>query len=133
MPAVSKEMRAMSDVTPATRTRLWDWANLVFGVFLALAPTWFTVTTSGAWAMVVTGLVIAVLAVIALEVPAAAADEWLMVAAGVVAFVAPWLFGFTGNGAAAWTSWTAGALVTLFALVALPASRRAHRVQYHAM
>ncbi|WP_162184915.1 SPW repeat domain-containing protein [Allokutzneria albata] len=112
-------------------TRVQDWLALAAGVLLALSPLWVTVGTTGRWAMVFIGAAIGVLALVALAVPDAYIDEWAMAAAGVVALVAPWLFSYSGNNAATWTSWIVGAVVIGSALMALPASRAAYR-QHHA-
>lgn len=119
--------------TPARPwTRIQDWVILVAGAFLALSPLWVDVDTRGTWAMVIIGLVIVALAVVALAMPGAYVDEGVMAAVGVVAFIAPWLFSYSGDTAAAWTSWIVGVVVAGLALSALPASRAVYRQQHHA-
>jgi hypothetical protein len=110
-------------------TRLQDWITTLAGAFLALSPLWFDVDTGGAWAMVIIGVVMAGLGLIALSSPGMVADEWLAMASGVAAFVAPWVFSYTGDDAAAWTSWIVGAVVVLSALAAVPDSRAVHHRQ----
>jgi SPW repeat len=119
--------------TPARPwTRIQDWVILAAGAFLALSPLWVDVDTRGAWAMVIIGVVIAVLALVALAMPGAYVDEGVMAAVGVVAFIAPWLFSYYEDTAAAWTSWIVGVVVAGLALSALPASREVYRQQHHA-
>jgi hypothetical protein len=105
---------------------------LAAGAFLALSPLWVDVGTRGTWAMVIIGLVIVALAVVALAMPGAYVDEGVTAAVGVVAFIAPWLFSYSDNMAAAWTSWIVGVVVAGLALSALPASRAVYRQQHHA-
>jgi len=119
--------------TPARPwTRIQDWVILVAGAFLALSPLWVDVDTRGTWAMVIIGLVTAALAVVALAMPGAYVDEGVTAAVGVVAFIAPWLFSYYEDTAAAWTSWIVGVVVAGLALSALPTSRAVYRQQHHA-
>ncbi|HYG88357.1 MAG TPA: SPW repeat protein [Azospirillum sp.] len=41
--------------------------------------------------------------------------------AGAILFLAPWLFGFSGDAPAAWTAWITGAVIFLLAAAALAA------------
>lgn len=115
----------------STQARPWmriqDWVTLIVGVFLALSPLWFDVSTGGTWAMIIIGAVIAVMALVALAMPGAYFDEWAMALAGVVAFVAPWVFSYYDYNAAAWASWIVGVVVAVSALTAVPASREVYR------
>lgn len=122
----------MADTLSRPWTRFQDWVTLLAGVFLALSPIWVDVSTGGAWAMVIIGAAIGVLALIALALPGAVVDEWAAAAGGVVAFVAPWLFSYSEQNGAAWTSWIVGAVVVVFALTAVSASLEIHRTQHHA-
>lgn len=120
----------MADVMSRRWTRPQDWITLVAGAFLALSPLWVGVSAGGAWAMVLIGLAVVVLAVIALARPGAFVDEWVTAVAGVVAFIAPWLFGYSDRTGAAWTSWIVGAIIVIAALTAVPLSRRVHNRQH---
>jgi hypothetical protein len=122
-----------SEVTPWRRWQ--DWATAAAGVLLAISPLWVNLNTRGSWAMVIIGLAMAAFGLIALASPGMVADEWMAVAAGAVAFIAPWVFSFTEYTAAAWTSWIIGVVVVGSALAAVPESREAHRQQLagHAM
>lgn len=122
----------MAETLSKPWTRFQDWVTLLAGAFLALSAIWVDVSTGGAWAMVIIGAAIGVLALIALALPGAFIDEWATAAGGVVAFVAPWLFSYADQSNAAWTSWIVGAVVTLFALAAVPASLDVYHAQHHA-
>lgn len=122
----------MADTLSKPWTRIQDWVTLIAGAFLALSAIWVDVSTGGAWAMVIIGVAIVVLALVALAMPGAVIDEWATAAGGVVAFVAPWLFSYADQSGAAWTSWIVGAVVTLFALAAIPASLQDYRAQHAA-
>lgn len=113
-------------------TRVQDWVSLLAGGYLALSTLWVDVGTGGTWAMVIIGLAIVAMALVALAMPGAFIDEWITAAGGVVAFVAPWLFGYSGDTGAAWTSWIVGVVVAAAALLALPASRAVYQHQHHA-
>lgn len=113
------------EITPWMRWQ--DWVTTVAGVFLALSPIWFSVSIAGTWAMVIIGVVMAAIGLTALAAPGLVADEWLAIVSGVVAFIAPWIFGYTEHTAASWTSWVVGVIVVAAALWALPASQAAHQ------
>lgn len=112
--------------------RVQDWVSLIAGAYLALSTLWVDVDTGGTWAMVVIGVAIVVMALVALAMPGAYIDEWMTVAGGVVAFLAPWLFSYSDQSGAAWTSWIVGVVVALSALAAVPASRQVYQHQHHA-
>ena len=113
-------------------TRIQDWVSLLAGAFLALSPIWLEVTTTVMWAMVILGAVIAVMALVALAMPGAFIDEWMMALAGAATFVAPWVLSYTDVQAATWTSWAVGVVVAAAALAAVPTSRAIWREQHHA-
>jgi hypothetical protein len=104
-----------------------DWLVLVAGADLALTPMSVEVGGRGTWAMALTGSALVVVALIALSAPGAYIDEGLAMALGVVALVAPWVFGFTGSTVAAWTAWVVGVVVIATSTVTVPMSRGLHR------
>lgn len=122
----------MADRKARPWTRVQDWISLVAGLYLALSPLWFDVATAATWAMVGTGAVIAVMALVALAMPGAYVDEAAMVVGGLAAVLSPWLFSFTEETGAAWSAWAVGGVVVISALAALPASRHVSQVQHHA-
>jgi hypothetical protein len=121
----------MSETQFRSWRRIQDWVSLVAGGYLALSPLWVDVGTRGTWVMVITGGVVAIMAVVALAMPGAYIDEWMTAAVGAFAFASPWIFSFSSSTGAAWTSWVAGVVVALAAVTALPASRQVYREQHH--
>ena len=122
----------MSDTHVKPWSRGQDWVSLVGGGLLALTPLWFEIGTGATWAMVIIGLAVVGLALVALAMPGAYVDEWMTAAAGAVAFVAPWVFSYSGDAGAAWTSWIVGVVVAGAAVSAVPESRHIHEMQHHA-
>ena len=113
-------------------TRIQDWVSLLAGVFLALSPIWLDVTTTVMWSMVILGAVVAVMALVALAMPGAYIDEWMMALVGAATFVAPWVLSYTNIQSATWTSWAVGIVVVVAALAAVPSSMAIWRAQHHA-
>lgn len=113
-------------------TRIQDWVSLIAGVVLALSPIWLEVTTTVMWALIIGGAVIAVMALVALAMPGAYIDEWMMALLGAATFVAPWVLSYTDVQAATWTSWAVGLVVVVAALAAVPSSMAIWRHQHHA-
>jgi SPW repeat len=104
-----------------TWKRWQDWAIAAVGLVLAVTPLWFDPGTTGAvWGMVVLGAALVVVSGWSLIMPAAEAVEWTHAAVGVLAFVAPWAFGYADQAGAAWTSWIAGAAAVVLGLWAVP-------------
>lgn len=116
-----------AEVTPWRRWQ--DWVTTAAGAYLALSPLWVDLDTTGTWAIVIIGVVMAVLGLIALYAPGFVVDEWAAMASGVAAFIAPWVFSFTEFSAASWTAWVVGVVVAAAALAALPSSRAVHHRQ----
>lgn len=113
-------------------TRIQDWVSLLAGAFLALSPIWLEVTTTVMWGMVILGAAVAVMALIALAMPGAYIDEWMMALVGAAAFVAPWVLTYTDVQGATWTSWAVGLVVVVASLAAVPSSMAVWRHQHHA-
>jgi uncharacterized membrane protein HdeD (DUF308 family) len=113
-------------------TRIQDWVSLLAGAFLALSPIWLEVTTTVMWGMVILGAAVAVMALIALAMPGAYIDEWMMALVGAAAFVAPWVLSYTDVQAATWSSWAVGVVVVVASLAAVPSSMAVWRHQHHA-
>jgi SPW repeat-containing protein len=106
-----------------TTTRRWqDYANLVFGCWLFLAP-WIFATTSdpvSSWNAWFLGALIAIVALLALNSPANASLEWTNVSLGFWTLIAPWALGFSANyQSAIWDTAIVGVLVISVAYSAL--------------
>jgi hypothetical protein len=79
-----------------------DWANLVLGVWLFVAP-WvlgYAGHTAPAWNSWIMGTVVVAVAAAAL-IHFAVWEEWLNAICGLWLLVAPWVMGFAGADAAA--------------------------------
>jgi uncharacterized membrane protein HdeD (DUF308 family) len=107
-------------------TRWQDYVALVVGVYAFLAPIWTETTTTATWALVVLGVVTAVVSLWSLAEPGSVASEWVHAVMGVLLFVSPWVMGFNGTDGIAWTAWIAGVITFVVGLAALPASKDAH-------
>lgn len=114
------------------RNRWPDWLNLAAGAWIFVSP-WvlgYTGDTASEWTAWILGAAVAAIAAIALVARESALDEGFGVLAGVVLFVAPWLFGYSGVGDAATNSWLFGVVVTLLALSGFGESRRVERAHH---
>ena len=83
------------------------WVVIGFGVFAAVSPAWAATTGAGAACTLGFGIAIAYFGVLGLLVRNPTPTHWGLVVVGVSLFIAPWLAGFAGDGAA-WTAWVSG-------------------------
>jgi hypothetical protein len=104
-------------------TRWQNWANVVLGIILFIAP-WFIGTaynlripadSHAAWNAWIVGAVVALVALWSLAAPRASLPEWINVVLGVWLFIAPWVLGYSFLAAPAWTAWIIGILVIIMA------------------
>ncbi|MBB3665898.1 MULTISPECIES: SPW repeat protein [Prauserella salsuginis group] len=109
-------------------TRPHDWAEVVLGAVLALSPVWMSTDTAAAWTMSVLGALIAIDGLVSLAMPGMIVGEGIQVVLGVLAFVSPWVMGYTAFTGAAWTSWIIGGLTVLVGAAAVPVASAAHRM-----
>ncbi len=102
-----------------TWKRLQDWLTVVIGMLLFIAPFVFgaTANQAAAWTAYAGGALLAIAGVWSLINPSPANHfaEWGEVVIGVLVFLAPWVLGFTGLTAMAWSAWIAGILAVVFA------------------
>jgi SPW repeat len=94
-------------------TRWQDWASLVLGVLLFIAPWVFGTATNGAssWDVWIVGAIGVILALWALSLLSdAVIPEWISLILGVWLFISPWILGFATLTVAAWTAWILGIL-----------------------
>ena len=111
-----------------TSWRRWqDWVAVVAGVYAFLSPIWTPTVSKATTTLVILGIVAAVVGLVALAMPGAAALEWLKVVVGVLMFIAPWVIGFTATTGMAWTAWIVGVVLVVVGLLALPEVNRVHR------
>lgn len=105
--------------------RIIDWINLLLGVWLIASP-WVlgTVTsTASSTALVVVGIALVVFSLWALFHVADRAVEWWNAFLGVLLFLLPWLFNYSGRFDNAVNSWIVGIIVAALALVTMPLIR----------
>lgn len=102
-------------------TRWPDWVNLVAGIYLFIVPWIYSTTseTAASWDLWIFGIVIGAVALWALSAPLSAAAEWAQVVFGGWVFISPWVLGFAGLAAPAWSAWIVGAVVVILAGSAL--------------
>ena len=101
----------------STWTRWQDWVGVVLGVLLFISPFVFggMVSPGAEWTAFIGGALLTVIALVDLSNPANRAGEWTEGVLGVLLFIAPWVLGFTGLSAMAWSAWIVGVLSVLLA------------------
>lgn len=105
----------MATVEHESQVRSADGLAILTGIWLILAPAMIGFGSTGMkWSSVITGLVIAGLAVTQEATLRGTWENWITMVAGVWAIVAPFVFGGTTS-AAAWASVIGGALAVGFA------------------
>jgi hypothetical protein len=102
-----------------------DWANLLLGLWVIVSPWTIAhvmaspgnpagVTDAAMWNHYVIGIIVAILAAVALFA-FAAWEEWVNVALGAWLLISPWLLGFSASAALMWNAVIIGVLVVGFA------------------
>lgn len=107
-------------------TRWQDWAAVAVGAYAVLSPIWTNTSTNATRTMVVLGAVTALAALWSLAMPDNIIPDGAVAVLGVAFFVAPWVVGFTGITAMAWTAWVLGVLAVAVGAWAWPMSNRLH-------
>jgi hypothetical protein len=98
--------------------RRWqDYATMIAGVLLFFSPFAFGETSQGVAALgaYVLGILLLLSGILAAVMPNARGIELVPAILGVVTFVSPWVIGFAGVTAIAWTAWVLGIVVVLAA------------------
>ena len=100
-----------------TSWKRWqDWATIVLGAVILMAPLVFGIEfgTAPAWTAYVLGVAMMVAGVVssAMETPNVA-TEWVPLVLGLVLFVAPWFLGIGTSSTIAWLAWILGGLAVL--------------------
>ncbi len=98
------------------------WANVILGLYLAFAPLW-TPGAPLAW-FTILGTLIAGVTLWTLGHRPTVETEWATIILGTLTFLTPGVADFTDSPFAAWTAWTIGVLVMIFAPTA-PFPRKA--------
>lgn len=107
-----------SEACMSTWKRWQDWAAVVIGVLLFIAPFVFgamAVMTAAAWTAWIGGVLLVIVGLYDLSSPDNRVGEWVQGVIGVLLFIAPWVLGFSGLAAMAWSAWVAGVLVVVLA------------------
>jgi hypothetical protein len=101
-----------------TAWRRWqDYTTMAAGVLLFISPFVFGETSQGVAALgaYVVGILLVLAGILAAAMREAGGIELVPGVLGVVTFVSPWVLGFAGVTAIAWTAWVLGILVVLAA------------------
>lgn len=107
-------------------TRWQDWAAVVLGAYLVLAPLWTTTNTGAMSAMIVLGALLVITAAWSLAMPGSMTSEYAHMLLGVLMFISPWVLGYYDLMGAAWSSWVVGVLAVVVGAAALPEANAAH-------
>jgi VIT1/CCC1 family predicted Fe2+/Mn2+ transporter len=101
--------------------RWQDWITAALGVILFITPFVFgdTSQTAAAWTAYVGGVLLFVFGGGSLLLRWNNTVEYLPVIVGVALFLAPWVLGFSGIAAMAWSAWVIGVLAVISAGSAL--------------
>ncbi len=113
--------------TAPRRDMTWaHWVTGIAGVLLFIAP-WVLgyASTSGGYggsnmagyASWILGALIAIFSFIGLARGAGLWTMWVAGILGILAFIAPWVLGFTSVTSAAWACWVLGAISVIFAAI----------------
>ncbi|NYJ36410.1 SPW repeat protein [Nocardiopsis aegyptia] len=107
--------------------RWTDLALVVVGLALALSYLWHGMLGFGGGSMLVLGTAAIVAAILSLTRPGAVSSEIAATVIGVLAFVLPWVVGFTHEPVAAWSAWILGAGIAAVGAYGLVMAVRARR------
>jgi uncharacterized membrane protein HdeD (DUF308 family) len=101
-----------------TAWKRWqDYATMVAGVLLFVSPFVFGETSQGvaAYGAYVLGILLVLSGILAAAMRESGGVELLPAVLGVITFVSPWVLGFAGITAIAWTAWVLGIVVVIIA------------------
>ncbi|MEY9213710.1 SPW repeat protein [Thermobifida halotolerans] len=109
------------------RGRWDDWVALTAGVVASVSWVWHGLFGVGMVALFLVGVTTVFTAVISITRPGLIVSELILVVLGVLLFLTPWLVGFAGEPAAAWTAWILGAVIAAMGAVGVPRSGKSRR------
>jgi hypothetical protein len=108
--------------------RWQDWMNLTLGVYLIISPFLFAYADGyggvSAWNSYLVGAALVVVTALASAKPQAW-QEWVVLLLGIWLILAPFVLGFSGDGAAAWNQILTGVVVTIAAATGVRSALRA--------
>ncbi len=110
-------------VSGGTSSTMWTrWIDLIAGVLLFIAP-WvlgYAGNSPANWSSWVLGALIAIFAIIGLFSEAAGTwTQWICGICGILAFIAPWVLGYTNISNAFYASLVLGAIAVIFAAIGI--------------
>jgi len=108
--------------------RWQDYVAVIAGLYAALSTMWTTHTTGSLVMMIGAGVLLVVAGVWNLMSPGTPVAEWVQMVLGALLFISPWVAGYTGHTGAAWTSWIAGGVAVIAAVLAVQPSMHQHTV-----
>ncbi len=111
--------------------RWQDYVAIVAGAYAALSTMWTTQQGSSRTMMIVLGVLLVVAGVWNLTSPGQPVGEWVQMVLGALLFISPWIAGYTAHTGASWTSWIAGAVALIAAVMALQPSMHERTNTHH--
>ncbi|MFQ4148514.1 SPW repeat protein [Arthrobacter sp. LAPM80] len=111
--------------------RWQDYVAVVAGLYAALSTMWTTQQGSSMVMMIGAGALLVVAGVWNLMSPGQPVGEWVQMVLGALLFVSPWIAGYTAHTGATWTSWIAGGVALIAAVMALQPSMHTHAEAHH--
>ncbi|WP_113717335.1 SPW repeat protein [Arthrobacter dokdonensis] len=108
--------------------RWQDYVAIIAGLYAALSTIWTTQQGSSMVLMIGFGVLLIIAGVWNLMSPGTPAVEWAQAVLGALLFISPWIGGYSGRMGAAWTSWIAGGVALIVAVLAVQPSMRQHTV-----
>src|ERR1700730_9497419 len=101
-----------------TAWKRWqDYATMIAGILLFVSPFAFGETSQGvaAYGAYVLGILLVLSGILAAAMRESGGVEVVPALLGVVPFISPWVLGFAGVTALAWTAWVLGIAVVVVA------------------
>ena len=118
--------RALEDSAMTAWKRWQDWSVVVLGAILFVTPFVFAETsqTVAASAAYVLGVLVVLAGLLNAAMARAGGLEIIPAVLAVILFVSPWIFGFSGVTALAWSAWIVAILIVLAIGSLYPTTRR---------
>jgi len=106
----------------------WDnWGTIAVGLALVLSWLWHDMLGLGGGLILLFGLGVVMFSVISITKPGALTSEAAIAGFGVLAFLLPWIMGFTYVPVAAWSAWILGAAAIALGIFGFTQARENRR------
>ncbi len=106
----------------------WDnWGTIAVGLALVLSWLWHDMLGLGGGLILLFGLGVVMASVISITKPGALTSEAAIAGLGVLAFLLPWIMGFTHVPVAAWSAWILGAAAVALGIFGFTQARENRR------